>query len=177
MVSPGSGEKCAKSYRINNRAEKGWGGGSLQMNANSTNTPHQHHHCTPPPTTLFTYWCVLQSTSMARAILWEEKMFKQGNGRERERDIGRVGKRERERERERESKNEGKSEMGVPYYFFTKAQPLLSLAPPLISLLELICKSMAVAVGPAALSRSVPVISGSSSPSTPHTLDASLPDN
>lgn len=82
-----------------------------------------------------------------------------------------------ERERERESKNEGKSEMGVPYYFFTQAEPLLSLAPPLISLLELICKSMAVAVGPAALSHSVPVISGSSSPSTPHTLDASLPDN
>lgn len=72
---------------------------------------------------------------------------------------------------------EGKNEMGVPDYFFTQAQPLLSLAPPLITLLELICKSMAVAVGPAALSRSAPVISGSSSPSTPHTLDASLPDN
>ncbi len=102
---------------------------------------------------------------MARAILWEERVIKPGNGKE------------RESEREKKSEKEGESEMGVPDYFFTRAQPLLSLAPPLISLLELICKSMAVAVGLAALSCSAPVISGSSSPSTPHTLDASLPDN
>ena len=98
---------------------------------------------------------------MARAILLEER-GRSSQGTEK---------------RERKSEKEGESEMGVPDYFFTRAQPLLSLAPPLISLLELICKSMAVAVGPAALSRSAPVISGSSSPSTPHTLDASLPDN
>lgn len=69
--------------------------------------------------------------------MWEERTIKPGNG----------------RERVRKSKKKGESEMGVPDYFFTQAQLLLSLAPPLISLLELICKSMAVAVGPAALSR------------------------
>lgn len=92
--------------------------------------------------------------------------------------MGRVSTTKLENWKEREKvKKAGESETGVPDYFFTWAQPLLSLAPPLISFLELICKSMAVAVGLAALRRSAPVISGFSSPSTPHTLDASLPDN
>lgn len=127
------------------------------MNANSTEPPQPRH----PSTNNFVH------------ILMGFAMNFNGSSHLAERTIKRNGEREREKVRKVE-RGEG---TGVPDYFSTRSQPLISLATPLISLLELICKSMAVAVGLAALSRSAPVISGSSSPSTPHTLDASLPDN